>query len=156
MSQPVDCTYNLWILLLLTTEAIRKLRTQELGRLGDKAAQATVLYVVDIIGDKATPSEIARWLFRKRNSVQAIVQRMEKVGLVKLTKDTKRRNLVRVNLTEKGRTALKRMSVRQSIDSTFGVLSEEQRSELRALLETMRCKALVSLGITGKPHLPVW
>ena len=41
-----------------------------------------MLFAIKAIGDKATPAEISRWTLRESQSTSAILDRMEKVGLI--------------------------------------------------------------------------
>ena len=73
------------------------------GRYSREFREAATLHYLNIIGNKATPSQIARLMVRKPNTVAYILTRMGKKGLVKQTKDAGRRNLVRVRIMAKGR-----------------------------------------------------
>ena len=100
-----DQDYRLWVLLHQTRDAVHIARKKELGRFEISTIQAAALFIIQAIGEQATPAEISRWLFRKPHSVSGLLNRMEKEGLVKKTKDLDKKNLVRVTLTEKGRQA---------------------------------------------------
>ena len=137
-----DKYYDLWVLLADTKEAILKSRQRELIRYNITATQAAILFIIQAIGDQATPSEISRQIFRKPSTVTEILNRMEKQGLVKKVKDLNRKNLVRVALTDKGREAYHLSSHRKSIRKIMSSLSPENRQQLRSFLQTLREEAL--------------
>jgi len=141
-----DKYYELWVLLADTKEAILKSRQRELIRHNITATQAAILFIIQTIGDQATPSEISRQIFRKPSTITEILNRMEKQGLVKKVKDLNRKNLVRVVLTDKGREAYHLSSQRKSIRKIMSSLSPEDRKQLRSLLHTLREEALKYLG----------
>ena len=102
-----------------------KARTRELFQYGITPAEAAVLVIVQAIGEKATPAEISRWLFREPHSISGLLARMEKQGLVRKVKDLDRKNLVRVVITEKGQQAYQQSTKRESIHRIMSSLSEE-------------------------------
>lgn len=141
-----DFDYELWRLLFTTRRTILKAFQKELNQYGISARHAGILLAVQAIGDKATPVQIARWLFRERSSVCEILDRMEKQGLVRKVRDLGRKNLVRVSLTEKGREASYYASKRESIHRVMCVLSEEERQQLRYYLQMLRDKGLEEIA----------
>lgn len=143
---------DLWKLLAQTRDAIFKARRKELHRYGITATQGAALFAIQAVGDKATPAEISRWLFREPNSISELLGRMEKQGLVRKTKNLDRKNLVRVELTEKGYQAYHRAIRQESIHKIMSSLSAEQRQILTSCLRTLRDEALGELGI--EPQMP--
>ena len=102
--------YEIWGLLDQACDAIGRARDNELRQIGISRMQAWVLFIVKAINGKAingpaTPAQISRWLFREPNTVSALLDRMEKQGLVKKIKDLEKKNLIRVVITEKGEEA---------------------------------------------------
>jgi DNA-binding MarR family transcriptional regulator len=146
----VDRDYNLWVLLHQVSDIIFNSREEELRQYGLPATQAEVLFVIKAIGDKATPAQISRMIFRRPHSVSGILDRMAKAGLVKRTKDLHRKNWVRVTLTEKGLQAYKQALKRKSVQKILSSISEAERQKLKSLLETLRNKGLKELGMDAK------
>jgi len=150
-----DQDYNLWVLIAQTRHAMLKARQQELSQYNIPARQAAVLFAIQAIGDKATPAEIARVVFRESHSVSELLSRMEKQGLVKKVKDLDKRNLVRVTLTEKGREANYQSTKRESIHRIMSSLSEEKRQQLGSCMRILWDSALKEIGKDYKmPFLP--
>ena len=152
--QHADQDYNLWWLLLLMRRIMYKARARELFQYGITPEQAAILFIVQAIGEKATPAEISRWLFREPHSISGLLARMEKEGLVRKVKDLDRKNLVRVVITEEGQQAYQQSTKRESIHKIMSSLSEEDHQQLRSYLEVLQNKALQELGVNHKPPLP--
>jgi DNA-binding MarR family transcriptional regulator len=152
--QSVDEDYELWVLLNQATDAMLRAREQELGRYGISAAEAAVLFIVQAIGDKATPAEITRWILRKPHTVTELLKRMEQKGLVTRSRDLERKNMARVAVTEKGRQAYQKSTERKSIHKLMSSLSQDERMHLRPSLVKLRGKALKELRVEHKPRFP--
>jgi DNA-binding MarR family transcriptional regulator len=141
-----DKDYELWVLLAQAGEAMYKARQRELRRYNLSPRQSAVLFIIRAIGDKVTPAEISRWLLRESHSVSEIISRMEKQGLLKKVKDLDRKNLVRIELTEKGSEAYNRAIKRESIHKTMSALSDEERRQFSSTLKTIRDRAIQESG----------
>ena len=149
-----DQDYELWWLILHMRRAMHKIRARELFQYGITPEEAAVLLVVQTIGDKATPAEIARYLLREPHSISGLLSRMQEDGLVRKAKDLDRKNMVRVELTDKGRKAYRQSTKKESIHRLMSCLSEEDRQQLESLLELLWEKALKDLGVAVKPPFP--
>jgi len=146
-----DRDYTLWVLLRQAGDAALRARDKELSQYGISVEEAAVLFVVQATGETATPSEISRWLLRAPHSTSALLIRMEKDGLVRKLNDLKRKNMLRVVMTEKGREAYEKSTARESLHRIMSLLSEEERQQLQSLLERIRNEALKELRIERKP-----
>ena len=105
VNSKTDPYLDAWIWISRTRDSLFSARRKELHRYGISARQASVLFVLEALGDKANPSEIAYWLLREPHSITEFLKRMERDGFIERTKDPERRNVIRVKLTEKGRKA---------------------------------------------------
>ncbi len=150
----IDKDSLLWVLIFQTRDLIFKLRDKELRQYGISVEEASVLAVLNAIGDKATPTDVSRWMIREHHSVLGMIGRMEKKGLVTKAKDLDRKNMVRITITEKGRHALEQSATRQSLHDVMSHLSGHEKQELRLILESLRRRALKSLGIDQEPPFP--
>jgi len=137
-----DKDYELWVLLAQAREAMYKARQKELRLYNLSPRQSAVLFIIRAIGDKVTPAEISRWLLREPHSVSEIISRMEKQGLLKKVRDLYRKNLVRIELTEKGSEAYNQAIKRDSIHTIMSALSDEERRQFSTMLEKIRDRAL--------------
>ncbi len=142
---PLDEDYNLWLLFAVTRRATAKARHKELSQYGITLEQAGVLYVIKHIGRKIILSEIARFILREAHTISTLIDRMVAKGLVKKIKDLDRKNLVRVEMTEKGQKAYDNTTKRESIYRMISSLSEEEKRQFRTCLEKLRDKALQEL-----------
>ena len=149
---PVDQDYKLLWLLFRTRDAIWKAREKEVRQFGIRGRESAVLFIIDTIGTVATPSEIARWLFREPHTASGLLRRMEQKGLVRMVKDLGRKNLIRVEPTPKGRKAYEQSLKREVIHSIMSSLSKNERQQLSSCLEKLLNKAVLELG-TDKPPL---
>jgi MarR family multiple antibiotic resistance transcriptional regulator len=121
-----DDDYELWRLLNITREEISIAREKELGEYGITTRQVAVLHAILIIGENATPAEISRFLRREPNTISVILNRMADKGLIKQSKDLPKRNMIRINMTPKGKEAFQLACNRRSIHRIFANLSDEE------------------------------
>ena len=128
-----------------------KATQKELRQYGVSPEEAAVLSVVHFLGNRVTPAEISRWLLREPHTVSGILNRMEKKRLVRKTKDSERKNRVRVTLTEKGQQAYYQSTKIDSIRKIMSSLSEEECQQLSSCLKTLRARALKELGVDQEP-----
>ena len=151
---PMNEDLKLWVLLHQTRDAAYKVTEKELRRLKISPMEAAILFVVNITGERATPAEISRWLFRESHSISGLLDRMEDKGLVRRNKDLDRRNLVRVSLTDKARDLAASFDSPQLIPRMLSTLSAEQRRQLAQCLQLLRDRALDELRIDKPPTFP--
>ena len=137
-----DPDYELWGLLNQASHAMERARGDELRPFGLSMMHAGVLYIVKVSKDPVTPAHISRVLFREPHTVAALLNRMEKQGLLRRTKDLKRKNAIRVTLTERGEEAYRQSSERKPIRRVMSHLSPKECDSLKAPLETIRDKAI--------------
>lgn len=141
---------DLWSLLTQTRDAMFKARQKELDQYKISAATSIALGVIQSIGNRATPAEISRRLFREPHSTSGLLNRMEKKGLIEKVKDLERKNMIRVVITEKGYEAYYQSMRQESIHMIISSLSEEERQQLRSFLRTVRDEALKVIGVEAK------
>jgi len=150
----VDDDYALWWLLLQARDAAIRLRRKELRQWGVSVEEAAVLFIMKLLADKATPAEISRWLLRKHHTVLGILNRMEQKGLTKRIRDSDRKNLTRVILTEKGQQAFYRAVQIDSIHRIMSCLSEEEKKQLGSYVRRLRDVALGENEMEERPPFP--
>src|SRR5512137_1455251 len=148
-----DNDQDLWLLLTHTRYAVFRAREKELQRYGVSPEQVGLLFVVQALGNKATPAAISRHIIRQPHTVSALVDRMARRGLVKKVKDLDRKNLVRVVMTEKGQKTYELSTKRGPIHRIMTTLSDEERKEFRTYLERLLLKARKEIGL-DRDELP--
>jgi DNA-binding MarR family transcriptional regulator len=148
MASKEDKTFRLWILLTQAKDTISSARAKELSKYHITGREAAILHAICSIGESAIPIQVSRWLYRKPNTVASILNRMEKKGLVQLTKDTKIKNIVRINLTDAGKRAYKLTLKRESIYRILGSINDDDNERLATFLTKFRDLALKETGET--------
>jgi MarR family transcriptional regulator, 2-MHQ and catechol-resistance regulon repressor len=142
-----DPDHDMWLFLTHTRYAIYRARERELQRYGISPEQVGVLFIIQALKNKATPSEISRFIMRQPHTVSALIDRMEEKGLVKKYHDLDKKNLVRVAITEKGTQAYELSRKRGPIHRIMAVLTDEERDQLRELLRKLQAEARKELGM---------
>lgn len=150
----VDNDLLVWVLINQTETLMLKARQKELRRIGISPSQVGILIVAWLLGKEATPAELSRWLLREAQSISEILVKMEKDNLIKRVKDLKRKNMIRIVLTEKGLEVLKKARRKRAIKNIMSCLSEEEREQLIGLLSKVRKKALRNLSMRYREPLP--
>ncbi len=148
-----DADHDLWMFLTHTRYAIYRAREKELQRYGVSPEQVGILFIVQALGNRATPSEISRFIIRQPHTVSALIERMEKRGLIKRVHDLDKKNLVRVSLTDKGQKTYELSTKRGPIHRIMGSITHEERQQLIKILEKLNTQARKELGI-DKDRLP--
>lgn len=149
-----DRDLDLWVWLSRTRDAVFKARMRELHKHKITGRQASAMFVIQALGDRATPAEISRWLFREPHSVSEFLNRMERDGLIKKAKDQKRKNVIRVKLTERGLKAHQKTTELESIHNIMSILSDKEGQQLKALLRKLWYGALEELGMPRRLPFP--
>jgi DNA-binding MarR family transcriptional regulator len=147
-----DADHDMWLLLTHTRYAVYRAREKELQRYGVSPEQVGVLFIVQALGNKATPSEISRYIMRQPHTVSALIERMEEKGFVKRVHDLDKRNLVRVSMTDKGKRVYETSTKRGPIHRIMGVLTDDERTQLRTLLEKIHSQARKEIGMDREKY----
>jgi DNA-binding MarR family transcriptional regulator len=121
-------------------------RERELQRYNLTPEQSQVLFVVQALGEKATPIAISRLLLRQPHSVSSILSRMTEKGLLAKANDLERKNYVHVTITDKGKEAYELTTKRGPIRRIMGSLTKQERKNFRSHLEKILGKAVTELG----------
>jgi DNA-binding MarR family transcriptional regulator len=132
-----DRDYALWLLFTRTHYKVQKARTCELRKFDLSPEQAGALFYIHARGNTAMPLEISRWMDREPQTITSIIDRMVKKDLVKKSRDSQRRNVVRLSLTEKGEQAYQSSIAREAFHHVLAPLSEDKRQVLEEVLKDM-------------------
>ena len=88
-------------------------------------------------GGEMTPSEIAESVFREKNSITAVINTLEKEGVVRREPSTDDRRSVKVVITDKGWKEANRLNpIAQELSRD--ALSCMEKEQVESLVETMR------------------
>ncbi len=148
---PVDSHVSLIWLLFHVRHVLFQARASELSKYGVTPMQATIMFIVRSIGEKATPAEISRWLFLKPHSISGLLTRMERDGLITKVKDLDRKNQVRIVLTDKANRLYRKSVSSRSFRRIMSCLPDSEARQLEVTLQKLRDRALKELGIKWKP-----
>jgi DNA-binding MarR family transcriptional regulator len=101
--------------------------------------QFIVLLLIRSIGREANATRLSGYLERNPNTLTTILDRMEKHGLVKKTRDTIDRRVVYVSLTERGKKIIKSAQATgdQLIDRFNESFSEEERNAFGSFVDKL-------------------
>jgi DNA-binding MarR family transcriptional regulator len=88
-----------------------------------------------------TPSRLAKMLCREPHSMSALIDRMEKQGLIVKKHDLSPKNLVRVVVTKKGEEAFQRQRSMNTVTNITSILTREERETMGACADKLRLRA---------------
>jgi DNA-binding MarR family transcriptional regulator len=145
-----DREINLLVLLDQTCSIVSNAIELELKHLHITQPQVRVLNMLSREDRPVTLDELGDWTVKELNSVFALVNRMEKKGLVKKTKNSDDLKTY-VTLTEKGNNLYHKKVTERSIHLIFGKLTEDQRKQLESTLIEVRDNTRELLGMNYKP-----
>ena len=131
----------LWARLFLATTLVQRAREVELSRVKISLIQGMVLYALKISPEPLTPSRLAKMLCREQHSMSALIDRMEKQGLVEKKHDLFPKNLVRVVVTPKGNEVFQRQRSANAVTNITSVLTQEERETLGSCADKLRLRA---------------
>ncbi len=143
-----------WQLMSRTVDAIRKVRDRELEQYGISARASAVLFTSLRQGPSATPASIAQELMLQPHTVSEQLMRLENEGLIQRLRDTKRKNVIRVRVTQAGWELYKQTAVRRSSASIMGVLKPDERKALWSMVARLRSEAAKRLEVEVKGLYP--
>ena len=131
-----------WERLVVTYTILERARELELGQAGLSLPQAAVIYFLKTASEPLTPSKLSRLVYKEPHTLSGLLSRMEIQGLVKKTKDLKRKNLVRVSLTKKGEESFKRQVNVRTVRNVTSCLSSKELASLNELLDKLYAKGI--------------
>lgn len=107
----------------------------------DKLGLTYVQYLVMVAladRDEQTVSELGDQMFLESNTLTPLLKRLEAAGLVTRTRDLKDERLVRVRLTDKGRTVAREAACVPNEILELTGLTQEQLADMQSALFKLR------------------
>jgi MarR family multiple antibiotic resistance transcriptional regulator len=149
----IDQENELWILMRQSGDLMSKLMDKKLEHTGLSTIQVALIFTIAFLGNKATPRRLSRRLGREPHTISEMLTRMEKQGLIKKINDLERKNMVRIEITDKGK---KLYSATNDITRppVMSALTEKEREEFRVYLMKIRSKAIQLLGKSYNLRFP--
>lgn len=139
---------KLWSIFNQASEAAIKAIDHELYRNFEISnIQLSVMYVVKKSSNPLSPTEISRMLLREPHTTAALINRMEKQGLIKKNRDHRMKNIKRISLTKKGEELYTKAIEMETPSELLSCLSPEEKETLLACSEKIRDEALRHLTV---------
>ncbi len=132
-------------LLHETRHATYRVLVKEFKQLGVTPIQVVVLDVIRNSSKPVTSAEISRQIARAHPTIAALIRRMEKKELVKLSRDMNNKNWIRVVLKKRGRQVHSEALKKEGIMELFSCLAKGERQQLQSCLEILQARALAIL-----------
>jgi DNA-binding MarR family transcriptional regulator len=142
-----DEDQDLWLFLNHTRDVIFRAREKELQRYHISPEQASLLFVVQALENRATEAAISKHTIRSASTVSTLIRRMIKRGLIQKVEDPERKYLVTVAITREGLEAYQLSTKRGPIHRIMGELSQGEKAKFRALLTILFTKARQETGM---------
>ena len=145
-----DPDINLYILLDQVDSIVTNAVELELKHLHLTQPQARVLTMLSREDKPATIDELANWTLKEFNSVSTLINRMEKKGLVKKSKQPGDQKTY-ITLTEKGSDLYHNKVTEKSIRLIFEKLTPQEKKQLESALKKLRDTTRDLLGMDFRP-----
>ncbi|MCX6013089.1 MAG: MarR family transcriptional regulator [Chloroflexi bacterium] len=132
--------YALWVAMTRLHYYMVKLREKELKQMGMTITQSTILAIVDQLeqlGLVATPAEISKRLLKAPSTTTELIDRMVEQGIFRRVQDLKRKNMVRIEITELGKETYEKSITVQSFAGIFTKLSPSKRASMISYLDCL-------------------
>lgn len=150
-----DQDFELWALLHQARDALARTREAELRHADLSMIKAAVLFFAKNLEQPVTPAVMSRALFREPHTISGLLDRMETQGLVRRVHDLQRKNMVRIEVTEKGDELYRQSREdRRVIGKVMSVLTQAERDELQSSLKKLRNRALRELRVPYRLPFP--
>jgi DNA-binding MarR family transcriptional regulator len=123
--------------ILMSYEVLARYLEVELKRYDVSLTRFHIMSTLFKSGGEMTPSEIAESVFREKNSITAVLNTMEKQGVIRREPSPNDRRSVKVVITDKGWNEANRLSpIAQEMSRKC--LSCLEKGKVEDLVETMR------------------
>jgi DNA-binding MarR family transcriptional regulator len=144
ISEPKLNTYTLFRHAWL---AVNRLAENKLSRVGLTAETFTLLWGIRDYSGKISPVELVRLSHRDKQTIDGLLNRMEKMGLISRIRKHRGQPFTKLVITPKGQemcaTALPLF--KSFIEEVFSSFSMEQQEQLQKLLRALRDNSLKQL-----------
>lgn len=123
--------------ILMSFEVLARYLEVELRRYEASLIRFNIMSTLFTNGGEMTPSEIAERVFREKNSITAVINTLERQGVVRREPSSNDRRSVKVVITDKGWKEANRLSpIAQELSRE--ALSCMNKDKVEDLVETMR------------------
>lgn len=129
--------------ILMSFEVLARYLEIELQRSDASLIRFHIMSTLFKNGGEMTPSEIAESVFREKNSVTAVINTLEREGVVRREPSTSDRRSVKVVITDKG----------WQVANHLNPIAQELSREVLSCLEKERVEDLIDIMRTIREHL---
>ncbi len=136
--------------ILMSFEVLARYLEVELKRYEASLIRFNIMSALFINGGEMTPSEIAESVFREKNSITAVINTMQRQGVVRREPSTDDRRSVKVVITDKGWKEANRLNpVAQELSrEALSCMDRSQTEELVAIMRKLRESLLPKIART--------
>ena len=131
---------DLEVLFIRTSHFIERALKRELRRLNIPPKIGAMLAEIHW-KNSLSPMELSKITDRKPQTITAILDRMEKMGLIKKVKNENRKNTYKIHLTDEGLSAYHKMLTIDIFSRIIQLFSREKRLQLQDCLEELAIQA---------------
>ncbi|KSV18883.1 hypothetical protein DA01_07840 [Dehalococcoides mccartyi] len=137
----------LMILLAQTSKILDKKYQKQLKKVGLPGEYFAILHEISCLQGEATPHAVARTMIFEPHTISTNISKMEREGLVTKTKNMKYKHMVRIEITDKGKTLMdKAWKIMSKTDSYWKTaISENEVRQLILSLTKIRDKNISSV-----------
>jgi DNA-binding MarR family transcriptional regulator len=132
-----DELFNLYLLFTETSDLLRAARRKELDEYKIRPARSAFLLSIQSLGDRATPSTLARQLIREPHSVSEMLRKMEGEGIISRKVNPIKKSSVIMSLTEKGQQIYGKLLLGLSHRKAMVLITGEERQKLKSYMEKL-------------------
>jgi DNA-binding MarR family transcriptional regulator len=136
--------------ILMSFEVLARYLEVELKRYEASLIRFNIMSALFINGGEMTPSEIAESVFREKNSITAVINTMQRQGVVRREPSPDDRRSVKVVITDKGWREANRLNpIAQELSrEALSCMDKSQTEELVATMRKLRESLLPRIGRT--------
>jgi DNA-binding MarR family transcriptional regulator len=143
--------------LLMSFEVLQRYLEVELRHSDVSLIRFNIMSTLYKNGGEMTPSEISESVFREKNSITAVLNTLEREGVVRREPSASDRRSVKVVITDKGWQEANRLSpIAQALSrEALGCVDKDKVEDLVEIMRSMREKLLPKIVKTngnGKHH----
>jgi DNA-binding MarR family transcriptional regulator len=139
-TQLSESNFALWGLIGELSHSILLTRQKELSQYEIPVRQYELLRNIQAIGPKVTLAQVAKQVQREIHVVSRQTVSLEKDGLIKRTKSTRKSTLLTLEITDKGLDMINVARHSKAINTIFSSLSSEERQQLESILSRISVK----------------
>ena len=147
--------------ILMSFEVLARYLEVELKRYEASLIRFNIMSALFINGGEMTPSEIAESVFREKNSITAVINTMQRQGVVRREPSIDDRRSVKVVITDKGWQEANRLNPiaqelsREALSCMDKNQTEELVATMRRLRESLLPKIARTIGNGKTPRIAI-